>query len=163
MRFRSPLEERTAEQLRRAGLDFKYEPISFVLQPALQFPSFEDDKYTRAVRPITFKPDFVGEGWIIETKGFRRADFNLRWKLFKNYLLKNKIHYDLYMPKSDKQVANAIRMIQDEYRRKGLLQDTTIIKQSAGTDTKPSAIQTKTRRRRSSLGGQGLLPDRLSN
>ena len=70
------------------------------------------DKSESVVLPITYKPDFVGRDhdWIIETKGFLPShhDFNMRWKLFLNYLVENEIDCDVYIPRSRGQVDQAI-------------------------------------------------------
>jgi len=70
-------------------------------------------------RPATYLPDFVNlkEGWIIEVKGLRTEAFNLRWKLFKKYLVDNKLFYDLYMPGNQAQVKEVIKIIKRKYDR----------------------------------------------
>jgi hypothetical protein len=62
------------------------------------------------VRPITYTPDFVGKGWIIETKGMRTPDFNLKWKLLKHKFKNKKIQ--LFLPQSVKELDQAIEIIQ---------------------------------------------------
>ena len=36
--------------------------------------------------PIKYTPDFIGEDFIIETKGRANESFPIRWKLFKRLL-----------------------------------------------------------------------------
>jgi hypothetical protein len=35
---------------------------------------------------IKYTPDFIGKGFIIETKGRANESFPLRWKMFKRYV-----------------------------------------------------------------------------
>ena len=44
------------------------------------------DRGNKKVLNIKYTPDFVGEGFIIETKGRANEAFPLRWKMFK-YLM----------------------------------------------------------------------------
>jgi len=62
-------------------------------------------------------PDFtnLNDGWIIECKGLRTEAFNLRWKLFKNYLVKNDLNYELYMPGTKAQVLETVRLIKNKF------------------------------------------------
>ena len=73
------------------------------------------------IRPITYTPDFVGEDYIIEVKGYIRAGsydaFPLRWKLFKSWHQKNKIGKKLYMPRNKKEIDKTIELILANRRR----------------------------------------------
>lgn len=69
-------------------------------------------------RAVTYKPDFVGEGWVMETKGLRRPRFDLVWKLFKKYLHDNNLDWDVYMPGNHREIDECIEHI----KNRGLLQ-----------------------------------------
>lgn len=118
--MRSNLEVNAHAALTEAGLEFDYEPIQVELWPALQtdlITSYEHEKKrglklkTNSLRPISYTPDFVGNNWIIETKGFRRPGFDLRWKMFKGLLQQNEITVHLFLPCSLKEVKECIEII----------------------------------------------------
>ena len=117
-KFKSKFEKLAWERLKEAGLEFEYEPTKFVLQPAFQssVPSMERSRkkfqeVSTSVREITYTPDFVGSNWIIETKGVRTPDFNLKWKLFKSYLTKKRKKWLLFLPQSEKELILSIDTI----------------------------------------------------
>ena len=121
IKFDSQLEVYCYKQLQKANLEFKYTETTFTVMEAFTClgESFEADKRkgdlmypkSKKLQSIKYTPDFIGNGWIIETKGRLNESFPLRWKLFKKYLFDNNLHYDLYMPKNRKQVDECIRMI----------------------------------------------------
>ncbi|RTL05075.1 DUF1064 domain-containing protein [Candidatus Dependentiae bacterium] len=146
--MKSPLEERTFKRLTEAGLKFEYEGVTFVLQPSFALESIESGKKIKKVRDVKYTPDFIGDTWIIETKGHRTPVFDLRWKLFKYFLHLNKLDYKLYMPRNDKQVIEAINDILNDKRHKSLLRKRRVsLKQSVETDNQSSPIQAKNGRR----------------
>lgn len=121
-KFRSRLEAYTYDKLIESGIDFEYELNTFTLLDSLhhEFECWEATKIkgtpvfhslSTKIRPIKYKPDFVGKNWIIETKGMRTPDFNLKWKLFKAFLVANNLHYTLFLPTSQQQVNIAIHII----------------------------------------------------
>jgi len=74
------------------------------------------DASSRAILPITYKPDFhlPKEKVIIETKGFVRANdsFPLRWKMFMNYLMSEGMSdYKLFIPRNKTQVNEIIQIL----------------------------------------------------
>ena len=92
--FASSLEAYTYRKLKESGLEFGYETRTFELLPSFRFPHTYYastpkkkelvNKTDKVVRSITYTPDFVGDKWVIETKGFVPSNhsFPLRWKLF---------------------------------------------------------------------------------
>lgn len=104
-----------------AELEFDYNEHSYELFKGFESKnnSYEADKRkgtgmylkSKTLRKITYKPDFVGDDFIIETKGIASPDFALRWKMFKSYLNDNNLKYDLYMPHNQKQVLECIKLI----------------------------------------------------
>jgi hypothetical protein len=128
--FRSKLELFTYNELKKNKIPFRYEEDRFEVIPSFNFePSCIEKKKSRGriimkeatkkIRAATYLPDFVNleEGWIIEVKGLRTEAFNLRWKLFKKYLVDNKLFYDLYMPTNQAQVKEIIKIIKRKYDR----------------------------------------------
>jgi hypothetical protein len=121
IQFDSNLEVYCYKALQKAEIEFKYVPTTFTLIPAFDFigTSYESDKRvgkllnpkSSKMQSIKYTPDFVGDGWIIETKGAQTDVFNMRFKLFKRYLTNNNLQYDLYMPKNHSQVDQAIDLI----------------------------------------------------
>jgi len=126
--FRSPLEEFTQKALDRAGLKFEYEKDVYLLQPSFTSPheiiewkGVKEIKQTK-IRKITYTPDFTGEGWVIEVKGHRTNEFNIKWKLFK-YLIQKEKPMFICLPRNQKQViecVNRIICLKDTKKKKRL-------------------------------------------
>jgi hypothetical protein len=104
IKFRSSLEAFTYKLLIESGLEFQYEPQSFELIPPFEYKG-------EKIRAATYKPDFVGPNWIIEVKGFETDAFKLRWKMFKWRLSQSDTQYNLFLPKNQAQVREAIERI----------------------------------------------------
>lgn len=104
LHFRSKLELYTYEAFMKAGIPVKYEPKHFTLLP--KFTYLEEK-----IRPITYLPDFIGRGFIVECKGLMGDSFPLRFKLFKYYLKKHRSKYKCYLVRNHKQVDEMIEDI----------------------------------------------------
>lgn len=104
IKFRSKLEAYCYSQLLAAGLESYYEQNTYTLIPAFEYNG-------EKVRPCTYTPDFVGDGWIIEVKGFANDAFPIKWKMFKQLLAKTVSSLDLYLPKNQGQVREVIAQI----------------------------------------------------
>jgi hypothetical protein len=63
------------------------------------------------VRAITYLPDFVGNGFVIECKGFPNDAWANREKLFKYYLSLNEPDTKFYLVKNKKQVDELINKL----------------------------------------------------
>jgi hypothetical protein len=121
IQFDSKLEIYCYKKLVENLIEFKYVPTTFqVLNPfVFNSTSLEPDKKrgellskrSSKLQGIKYTPDFVGDKWIIETKGRMNESFPLRWKLFKKYLTDNNIKFDLFLPKNQKQVDQCITII----------------------------------------------------
>lgn len=116
--FRSKLEKTAATLLGEAEIEFEYEPWEVVLLDPFQveFLSYERigknfKQQSKRVRSIKYIPDFVGRGWIMETKGKKTADFQIKWKLFKRYLIDNDMSFVLFMPTNKKEIITSIEII----------------------------------------------------
>ena len=104
LHFRSKLELYTYEAFTKAGIPVKYEPKHFTLLPKFEYLG-------EKIRPITYLPDFIGRGFIVECKGLMGDSFPLRFKLFKYYLKKHRFKYKCYLVRNHKQVDEMIEDI----------------------------------------------------
>jgi hypothetical protein len=118
--YKSRLELYMATKLKENGIDFRYEENRYLLIESFKAtsPMFRSLKATNTlreltdgVRSITYTPDFVGEGFVIETKGLSTQVFEMRFKLFRKHLKENNIIMDLYIPSNRKQCDEVIQMI----------------------------------------------------
>ena len=93
---------------------FKYEGVS--IEKRKKKGKLVFDQALKSIRSTTYLPDFTNlkDGWIIEIKGMKSDVFNLKWKLFKNYLVKHNLNYELYMPGNKKQVLQTINIIKEK-------------------------------------------------
>jgi len=104
LHFRSKLELYTYEAFTKAGIPVKYEPKHFTLLPKFEYLG-------EKIRPITYLPDFIGRGFVVECKGLMGDSFPLRFKLFKHYLKKHRSKYKCYLVRNHKQVDEMIEDI----------------------------------------------------
>lgn len=120
--YKSKLEMFMANELREAGIDFEYEKFQFELIPSFYFglDSYERqgnekkemvNRGNKKSQGIKYTPDFVGDGFVIETKGRANESFPIRWKLFKKYIVDNNIKTTLYKPQNMKECTEVIRLI----------------------------------------------------
>lgn len=121
--FASSLEAYTYAKLKEAGIDFEYEGKTFEVLPAFRYEAQYlqstskkkemSDKTGKLVRAVTYKPDFVGEGWVIECKGFVPSNhsFPLRLKMFLDSIKDQNI--SVYITKNQTQVNEVIEHIKN--------------------------------------------------
>ena len=102
--FRSKLECYTYEAFMKAGIPVKYEPKHFTLIPSF---SYLGEK----IRPITYLPDFIGRGFVVECKGLMGDSFPLRYKLFKYYLKRHNSKMKCFLVRNHKQVDEMIKSL----------------------------------------------------
>ena len=100
--FRSKLELYTYEAFMKAGIPVKYEPKHFILLPKFEYLG-------EKIRPITYLPDFIGRGFVVECKGLMGDSFPLRFKLFKYYLKRHHSKMRCYLVRNHKQVDEMIQ------------------------------------------------------
>jgi hypothetical protein len=125
IKFKSNLEVAAYKFLEQSKLDFCYECEKHIIVPGFVY---EKDSYEKIgskkkvyklqrqkVQPITYTPDFIvtkgKKRWIIETKGLRTPAFNIKWKLFKKYLIENNAQEDLFMPTNQREIKETIALI----------------------------------------------------
>jgi len=123
--FKSRLEVNCYKALKEADIKFKYEPTSYEVLGSFLF---EHNSYERLangkgdfinrglkkVNAITYKPDFVGKGFVIETKGRRTPEFDLRFKLFKKWIKDNSTTLiSIYMPQNITEINQTVKLIKE--------------------------------------------------
>ena len=108
--------------LRKAKIKAKYEGETFVLINGFHF---ENEAYERQanskgefinrgskrILPIKYTPDFIGDDFIIETKGRANESFPIRWKLFKKLMTEQFPAYTLYKPQNQSECDKVIQII----------------------------------------------------
>ena len=121
--FASGLERYMYMALKIAKFRALYEGETFELQEAFDFPfeSYErcgnskgdyKNRGNKKILNIKYTPDFVGKGFIIETKGRANESFPLRWKMFKKLMSESKIGpFTLYKPQNQKECDETIKLI----------------------------------------------------
>lgn len=122
--FASGLEKYTYQALKKAKIKADYEPTTFELIPSFHFPlkSYErqsngkGDMVNRGEKKVLgmkYTPDFVGENFVIECKGYGTDTFNIRWKIFK-YMMKDEEGVMLFKPQTKAEVDKMILLILEE-------------------------------------------------
>lgn len=107
IKFRSKLESYCYKALKEAGIIAEYENHRYVLLEPFKFRG-------ESIRAMSYTPDFVGDGFIIECKGFANESFPLRWKLFKWYLYSKGIETELYLVKTQKEVMEMVEILKQK-------------------------------------------------
>ena len=122
IKFASGLEKYMYIVLKEAKIKAKYEGQSYELVPSFSFnnKSYERQANSKGeyrerggkkVRAITYTPDFIGRGFIIECKGRPNESFPLRWKLFKKYISTHHPDIVLYKPQTKKECEETVSLI----------------------------------------------------
>jgi hypothetical protein len=120
--FASGLEKFMYKSLKDAKIDFRYEGESFELLPAFQFnnecyerqSNGKSDFINRGkkkVLNIKYTPDFIGNDFIIETKGRANESFPLRWKMFKYLMHLMNDKRVLYKPQNQDECRETVKLI----------------------------------------------------
>jgi hypothetical protein len=120
--FASGLEKHMYIALLKAKIDFEYEGRTFELVPSFFFINdcFERqsngkgeyiNRGNKKVLNLKYTPDFVGDDFIIETKGRANDSFPLRWKLFKEWMINFGDNRTLYKPQIIDECNKTIELI----------------------------------------------------
>ena len=88
------------------GFDFPFESYERCANGKGEYK----DRGNKKILPIKYTPDFIGKGFIIETKGRANESFPMRWKLFKHYAEHN-LNSVLYKPQNQKECDETVRLI----------------------------------------------------
>ena len=122
IKFASGLERYMYMALKKAKIKAKYEGQTFELVSAFDFEleSIErqsngkgeyKNRGSKKILNIKYTPDFIGNDFIIETKGRANESFPLRWKLFKKLLTEQRSKVTLYKPQNQKECDETINLI----------------------------------------------------
>ena len=120
--FASGLEKYMYQALKKAKIKADYEGKTYTLIEGFEFEtsSYERqsngkgqfvDRGNKKILPIKYTPDFIGEDFIIETKGRAKESFPMRWKLFKRFINKCYPCVTLYKPQNQKECDRVIELI----------------------------------------------------
>ena len=120
--FASGLEKYMHIALKKAKIKAAYEGQTFELVEAFDFnlKSVERqgngkgeyrDRGNKKIQNIKYTPDFIGDDFIIETKGRANESFPMRWKLFKQLIVRQFPGITLYKPQNQKECDETIRLI----------------------------------------------------
>ena len=122
IKFASGLERYMYIALKKAKIKADYEGMTYELFPGFNFDikSYErcgngkgayKNRGNKKILNIKYTPDFIGKGFIIETKGRANESFPLRWKMFKKHIIDELIDVILYKPQNQKECDETIRLI----------------------------------------------------
>ena len=122
IKFASGLERYMYIALKKAKIKADYEGMTYELFPGFNFniKSYErcgngkgayKNRGNKNILNIKYTPDFIGKGFIIETKGRANESFPLRWKMFKKHIIDELIDVILYKPQNQKECDETIRLI----------------------------------------------------
>ena len=120
--FASGLERYMYMVLKKNRIKAKYEGKTFTLIDGFHFSneSYERqsnnkgefrNRGSKKILPIKYTPDFIGDNFIIETKGRANESFPMRWKLFKRLISEQFPDYTLYKPQNQKECDRVIELI----------------------------------------------------
>jgi hypothetical protein len=127
--FASGLEKYMYKVLKQAEIYTEYESQSFELLPSFNFKNDCIERQSngkgdyinrgnKKVLNLKYTPDFIGEDFIIETKGRANDSFPLRWKLFKWLMTLMCDKRTLYKPQSQRDCDETIRLILEKRKQK---------------------------------------------
>jgi hypothetical protein len=120
--FDSGLEKYMYIALKEVGISFDYNKHSWELVPSFVFENdcFERqsngkgdyvNRGNKKILNLKYTPDFVGEKFIIETKGRANDSFPLRWKIFKMHLKITNDYRTLYKPQNQSECNETVELI----------------------------------------------------
>lgn len=104
IKFRSKLELYTYKKLKEANIVTEYEQHKYELLPAFIF-------HGKKIRAITYLPDFVGNGFVIECKGYSNDAFPLRKKLFEFWLSVHEPETQYHVVRTQKEVDQLVETL----------------------------------------------------
>jgi len=120
--FASGLEKYMHMALKKAKIQAVYEGHTYEIFPSYSFDvsAYErcangkgeyKDRGHKKILNISYTPDFMGQGFIIECKGRANESFPIRWKLFKSFVNRCYPHVTLYKPQNQKECDQVIELI----------------------------------------------------
>ena len=121
IKFASGLEAYMYKALKQAKIPAAYEGSTYTIFQGFDFNKvcYErcgngkgdyKNRGEKKILPIKYTPDFIGKGFIIETKGRANEAFPMRWKLFKHYAEHN-LNSTIYKPQNQKECDETVKLI----------------------------------------------------
>ena len=126
--FASGLERYMYMALKKAKIKALYEGQTFELVESFDFPfeAYErcgngkgdyKNRGNKKILNIKYTPDFIGKGFIIETKGRANESFPMRWKLFKKLVTEQFPNITLYKPQNQAECDRTIELILNSQKK----------------------------------------------
>lgn len=127
--FASGLERYMYMALKKEKIKAKYEGETFVLLSGFHFDNEVYERQSngkgdyknrgqKRILPIKYTPDFIGDDFIIETKGRANESFPIRWKLFKKLVTEQFPQYTLYKPQNQGECQRVVELILEKQKSK---------------------------------------------
>ena len=123
IKFASGLERYMYQALKKAKIKATYEGKTFEIVSGFEFDTTciarsangkgdYKNRGNKKILNIKYTPDFIGKGFIIETKGRANESFPMRWKLFKRLMANDRIGpFTLYKPQNQKECDMTVELI----------------------------------------------------
>ena len=123
IKFASGLEAYMYKALKQAKIKASYEGYTYdlVREFNLNIDVYErcangkgdyKNRGHKTIRKISYTPDFIGDGFIIECKGRPNESFPIRWKLFKKFAAETwNSNITIYKPQNQKECDETIKLI----------------------------------------------------
>ena len=122
IKFASGLEAYMYKALKEAKIPAAYEGSTYTIFQGFDFNKvcYErcgngkgdyKNRGRKKILNISYTPDFIGQDFIIETKGRANESFPLRWKMFKKYVIEHLPGVVLYKPQNQKECDKTIEFI----------------------------------------------------
>ena len=129
IQFASGLEKYMYIALKKNKIKAKYEGETFVLLSGFHFDNEVYERQSngkgeyknrgcKRILPIKYTPDFIGDDFIIETKGRANESFPMRWKLFKKLVSEQFPNITLYKPQNQKDCDRTVELILEKRNAK---------------------------------------------
>lgn len=130
--FDSGLELFAYRVLQKEGIPSTYEGRTYLLHEKFDYPGRLYDKGKKDgekvfklkssnVRKREYTPDFINEepewNFVIETKGLRTPEFNMRFKMWLQYLTETGQTPDVYVPSNQKEVLETVKLIKEAHKQ----------------------------------------------
>ena len=128
IKFASGLEKYMYQCLKKEKIKCKYEGETFTLLNGFYFDNQVYERQANSkgefknrgqkrILPITYTPDFIGDEFIIETKGRPNESFPIRWKLFKKLVTQQFPSHTLYKPQNQKECDETTKLILNKQKK----------------------------------------------
>lgn len=104
VKYRSVLEADCAKVFDEYGVNVQYEPFKLTILPSFTY-------HGESLKSITYTPDFVGEGFIVECKGFPNDNWHDKRKWIMDFLSKNHPNIRFYEVHTTTQLRTVLKSV----------------------------------------------------